>query len=145
MTVSVTSPAPPDGTGQQHRFVAIGFGFGGLVAAKALKHAQLNITDALVFLVRITAQGTSRLAHQTSLWVQLIPAAAAVGITVGALMTLSVVADKRNKNFVARSGSWRTRRIEHARNTLMTIFVGSAKALAPYGLRRSRPMAKGWL
>ncbi len=42
MTVSETSPAPPDGTGQQHRFVAIGFGFGGLIVAKALKHGQLT-------------------------------------------------------------------------------------------------------
>ena len=35
---------------RRHRVVAIGSGLGGLTATKALKHAQVNITDALMFL-----------------------------------------------------------------------------------------------
>ncbi len=60
----IATPDTVHGTGGRHRVVAIGSGFGGLTATKALKHAQVNITDALVFLTRITAQGTSHLIYQ---------------------------------------------------------------------------------
>ena len=125
MTVTVTLPAPPDGTLQRHRVVAIGFG--GLIAANALKHAQLNIADALVFLTRITAQGTSHVVNATSLWVQVIPATAAVATTVGVLIALSVaVVGQRNRRVVAQSGSWWTGRIGNAGNALTTILAGNA-------------------
>jgi len=84
------TPSPVHITGRRHRIVAIGSGFGGLTATKALKHAQINITDALVFLTRITAQGTSHVVNQPSFWVQVIPATAAVATTIGMLIALYV-------------------------------------------------------
>lgn len=75
MTVTVTLPAPPEPyleTGPlratRHRIVAIGWGLGGLTATKALKYDLANITDALVFVTRITAQGTAHVHNPTSLW-----------------------------------------------------------------------------
>ena len=97
MTATATLPVPPEPyletallptTG--HRVVAIGSGLGGLTATKALKHDLANITDALVFLTRISAQGTSRFVNQTSLWVQVIPATAAALTTIGMLIALYV-------------------------------------------------------
>src|ERR1700738_3880523 len=79
-----------DMASRRHRFVAIGSGLGGLTATKALKHTQVNITDALVFLTRVTAQGTSHVANQTRLWLQVIPATAGVAATIGVLITLHV-------------------------------------------------------
>jgi succinate dehydrogenase/fumarate reductase flavoprotein subunit len=153
MTVSVTSPAPPDGTGQRHRVVAIGFGFVGLIAAKALKHAQLNITDALVFLVRFTAQGTSHLVNQPSVWAEVIPANGAIATTMGMLVALCVAAaDKRGKSIAAQSGSWWASRIDHAGVTVTTwrasaqdSVTAASDSLRHRGLRHSRQIAKGWL
>ena len=104
MTTTVTLPALPephlgtgllsvtpgavDGSGWRHRVVAIGSGLGGLTATKALKHDLVNITDALVFLTRITAQGTAHVNNQASLWLQVIPTTAAVLTTLGVLITL---------------------------------------------------------
>jgi hypothetical protein len=84
------TPGPVHITGRRHRIVDIGSGFGGLNATKALKHAPMNITDAVVFLTRITAQGTSHVVNHTPLWVQIIPATAAVATTIGMLITLYV-------------------------------------------------------
>jgi hypothetical protein len=78
------------GTGRRHRVLAIGSGLGGLTATKALRHAQVNITDAVVFLVRIIAQGTSYVVNQTPQWLQVIPAIAGLAATIGALIALHV-------------------------------------------------------
>ena len=86
----IAAPDALPGTGWRRRVGDIGSGFGGLTATKALKHAQLNITDAVVFLVRIIAQGTSYVVHQTPLWLQVIPAIAGLAATIGALIALLV-------------------------------------------------------
>jgi hypothetical protein len=86
----IAAPDALGGTGWRRRVAAIGSGFGGLTATKTLKHAQLNITDAVVFLVRIIAQGTSYVVNQTPLWLQVIPAIAGLAATIGALITLLV-------------------------------------------------------
>jgi hypothetical protein len=118
----------------QTNLVAIGSGFGGLTATKALKHAQVNITDALVFLTRITAQGTSHVVNQTSLWVQVIPATAAVATTVGVLITLSVaVVGELNKRVVGQARSWWTAGIENATSAIKTVLAREVKAIAANG------------
>ena len=86
----IAAPDALGGTGWRRRVTAIGSGFGGLTATKTLKHAQLNITDAVVFLVRIIAQGTSYVVNQTPLWLQVIPALAGLAATIGALIALLV-------------------------------------------------------
>ena len=78
------------GAGRRHRVVAVGSGFGRLTATKALKHAQVDITDALTFLTRIAARGTAHVHNQASLWLHVIPTTAAVLSVVGALVTLCV-------------------------------------------------------
>jgi hypothetical protein len=118
-------------TVSQTNLVAIGSGLGGLTATKALKHSQLNITDALVFLTRITAQGTSYVVHQTSLWVQVIPATAVVATAVGVLITLSVaVVGELNKRVAAQARCWWTARIENATSAMRTIVARDVKAIA---------------
>jgi hypothetical protein len=91
MTVTATP-----GAGRRHRVVAIGLGLAGLTATKALKHDLANITDALVFLTRITAQGTSHV-NQKSTWLQVIPTTAAVLATLGVLVTLYVAVARGRK------------------------------------------------
>jgi hypothetical protein len=86
----VATPDTVRETDQRRRVAAIGSGFGGLTATKALRHAEVNITDAVVFLVRITAQGTSYVVNQTPLWLQVIPAIAGLTATIGALIALHV-------------------------------------------------------
>lgn len=89
----MTVTAMPDtahGCGWLHRVVAIGSGLGGLTATKALKHDLVNIADVLAFLTRMTAQGTAHVHNQASLWLHVIPTAAAVFTTVGVLITLYV-------------------------------------------------------
>jgi hypothetical protein len=86
----IAAPDASSGTGWRRRVAALGSGFGGLTATKALKHAQVNITDAVVFLVRIIAQGTSYVVNQTPLWLQAIPAIAGIAATIGALIALHV-------------------------------------------------------
>jgi hypothetical protein len=78
-----------DVASRRHRVVAIGSGLGGLTATKALKHAQVNVTDALTFLTRVTAQGTSHVLNQTPQWLQVIPTAG-VAATIGVLIALHV-------------------------------------------------------
>ena len=123
MTVTVTLPAPPDGTGQRHRVVAVGYGLGGLTATKALKHSELNITDALVFATRMIAQGTSRLVNHASLWVSVAPATAAVAATVAVLALFVSIVGEPTKHVVTQAYYWPTDRSG----------------------RGSRPIAKGWL
>ena len=124
MTAAMTLPTPPDGTGQRHRVVAVGSGLGGLTATKALKHAEMNITDALVFVTRMTAQGTSRFVNHASLWVQVAPATAAAAATVGVLIALFVgVVSGPTKNVVTQVYYWPT----------------DSNGRGP------RPIAKGWL
>jgi hypothetical protein len=120
------------GTGRRRRVVAIGSGIGGLTAAKALKHSQANITDALVFLTRTTAQGTSHVVNQTPFWVQVIPGTAAVATIVGVLITLCVAVVRHLKK-AAEERSHHDDMVSAARDSLC------------HGhLRRSRPLAKGW-
>jgi hypothetical protein len=118
----------------QTNLVTIGSGFGGLTATKALKHAQVNITDALVFLTRITTQGTSHLVNQTSLWVHVIPATVAVATTVGVLITLAVaVVGELNKRVVGQARScWRAG-IENATSAIMSILARDVKAIVANG------------
>ena len=82
----VTAPDAVYGSRLRHRVAAVCSGFGGLTATKALNYAQVNITDGVVFLVRITAQGTSYIVNQTPLWLQDIPAIAGLAAAVGAIM-----------------------------------------------------------
>jgi hypothetical protein len=90
-------------TGRRYRFVAIGSGLSGLIAIKALKFAQLNVSDALVFLTGMIAHRTSHLVSHMSLWVRVIPAAAAVA-AVGVLIALSVaVVAELTKHLVAQA------------------------------------------
>ena len=86
----VTAPDAVYGSRLRHRVATLCSGFGGLTATKALRHAEVNITDAVVFLVRITAQGTSYVVNQTPLWLQVIPAIAGLAATIGALIALHV-------------------------------------------------------
>ena len=98
-----------DVASRRHRVVAIGSGLGGLTATKALKHAQVNITDALTFLTRVTAQGTSHVLNQTPQWLQVIPAAG-VAATIGVLVALHVaivrVPRQLLKNAVTTKHRW---------------------------------------
>lgn len=89
------------GTGRRHRVVAIGSGFGGLTATKALKHDLVNITDALAFLTRITAQGTAHVHNQASLWLHVIPTTAAALTAIGVLITLyiAIVRGRRRQGY----------------------------------------------
>ena len=82
----VATPDTVRGTDQRRRVAGVCSGFGGLTATKALKHAEVNITDAVVFLVRITAQGTSYIVNQTPPWIQDIPAIAGLAAAVGAII-----------------------------------------------------------
>ena len=93
----IATPDTVHGSAGRHRVVAIGSGFGALTATKALKHAQVNITDALVFLTRITAQGTSHVLNQMPIWVQFIPATAAAATTMGVLIALYVAVVREPK------------------------------------------------
>ena len=124
MTATVTLPAPPAGTLQRHRVVAVGSGLGGLTATKALKHAEMNITDAVVFVTRMTAQGTSRVVNHAPLWVSVAPATAAIAATVSVLIALLVaIVGGPTKNIVTQAYYWPT----------------------DSNGRSSRPIAKGWL
>src|ERR1700739_210647 len=96
--MSVTGrPDSAHGCGWRHRVVAIGSGLGGLTATKALKHDLVNITDVVVFVTRITAQGTAHVHNRTSLLLQVIPTAAAALTTIGVLITLYVTIVRERK------------------------------------------------
>jgi hypothetical protein len=97
MTVTATPGTAPR-TGSRHRAVAIGLGWVELTASKALKHDLANITDALVFLTRITAQAKSHVHSQTSLWLQVVPATAAALTTIGVLIAVyAAIISERKK------------------------------------------------
>lgn len=98
-----TAPDAVYGTRLRHRVAAVCSGLGGLTATKALKHAQVNITDAVVFLVRITAQGTSYIVNQTPLWLQGIPAIAGLAAAVGAIIGLHVTRTPRRGGASSRT------------------------------------------
>jgi hypothetical protein len=91
-----------DMASRRHRVVAIGSGLGGLTATKALRHAQVNITDALTFLTRVTAQGTSHVLNQTPQWLQVIPTAG-VAATIGVLIALRVAVAREPKKAAERT------------------------------------------
>jgi len=57
----------------------------------------VNITDAVVFLVRFTAQGTSYIVNETPLWLQDIPAIAGLAAAVGAIIGPHVTRKPRRR------------------------------------------------
>jgi len=70
-------PATPDAAcGRCRRYRAMAIGFGGMTATKALKHFQINLTDVLVFLSRLTAQATSHVITPTSHMAEVVTATA---------------------------------------------------------------------
>jgi hypothetical protein len=90
-------------TGRLHRVVAIGLGLGGLFASRTLKFAQLNVTDALVFVTSLIVHRTSHLVSYTSVLVPVIPAIAAVAaVGVVIALTVAVVAELA-KHLVAQA------------------------------------------
>ena len=101
----VATPDTVRGTDRRRRVAAVCSGFGGLTATKALKHAEMNITDAVVFLVRITAQGTSYIVNQTPPWIQDIPAIAGLAAAVGAIIGLHVPRTPRRGRASNRTGA----------------------------------------
>jgi hypothetical protein len=78
----VATPDTVRGTDQRRRVAAIGAGFGELTATKALRHAEVNISDVVVFLAYVV--------DQTPLWLKVIPAIAGLAATIGALIALHV-------------------------------------------------------
>jgi len=111
MPVTMTSPASPQAyleiglrpvtattvhfSRRRRRIVATGSGLSGLTATKAMKHSQFDISDALVFLSRFAAQGSSHLANQT--WFHVIPAIAAASTAFGVLVTLCVAISRERR------------------------------------------------
>ena len=89
----------------RHRIAAVCSGFGGLTATKALNYAQVNITDAVVILMRITAQGTSYIVHETPLWLQDLPAFAGLAAAVGAIIGPHVTRTPRRGSASSRTAS----------------------------------------
>jgi hypothetical protein len=133
MTVTATP-----GTGRRHRVVAIGLGLAGLTATKALKHDLANITDALVFLTRITAQGTSHV-NQKSIWLQVIPTTAAVLATLGVLVTLYVAIIRprkrplKNADTTIATAAWVTRSSQLQSVSIATDVCGVPSGLGKVG------------
>lgn len=132
MTVTATLSASPDVTGQRHASLAIGSGLTGLAATKALKLSQLNITDALVFVTRFAAQGTSHFVSQASHWTPVVPAV----VTVSVLVAVSVAAVADIAKLIAAQ--------LNSRSATQSDDAGWF-VLRRIALRRSRPIAKGWL
>jgi nucleoside recognition membrane protein YjiH len=123
MTSAATLSAPPDLSGPRHPILAIGSGLVGLIATKALKLAQLNITDALVFVTGAAVHDTPRLFRQASQWTPLFPAAITVSVLVtllaaAAIDVVKLIAVKPDSRWITQND----RRI---------------------ALRRPRPLAKG--
>jgi hypothetical protein len=146
---AMTVTAMPDaahGCGWRHRVVAIGSGLVGLTATKALKHDPVNIADALVFLTRITAQGTAHVHNRTSLWLQVIPTTAAVLTTIGVLITLYITIVGGRKRAPRDGGSHQTQMDAlHRTAGRFHETVTAARYLNRLGrLWRSRRTSKGW-
>jgi hypothetical protein len=130
MTITATLSAPSDVSGQRYVIVAIGSGLAGLTATKALKLAQLNITDALVFVTGMAVHGTSHFVRQAWQWTPVFPAVVTVSllVAIGAAAAIDVV-----KLIAIRPDSrWTTRSDE-----------ADGFVLRHIALRRSRPIAKG--
>lgn len=102
VTITVTSAAPPDVSGQRHPILAIGSGLAGLTAIKALKLSQLNIIDGLVFVTSMAAHGTSHVVRQASHWTPLFPAIVTVSVLVALLAAAAISVVKR----VAIQADW---------------------------------------
>ena len=131
MTVIATFSTSPGVAGQRRTLLAIGSGLTGLIATKALKFSQVNITDALVFVTRIAVQWTSYFASQATPWTPFVPAV--VKATV--LIALAVVAVANIAELIAAQPSSR-RTIPERR--------GSRFLLCHNALQRSRSITKGW-
>jgi hypothetical protein len=143
MAITVTSPAPPqpyleiglrpittttiDFTGRRRRIVATGSGLSGLTATKVLKRSQLDIADALLFLSRFAAQGSSRLANQT--WFHIIPATAAASIVVGVLVTLCVAIARERR-------TTRGERKDHQNSTAAKYFNFDGTLRTSHGIQK---------
>jgi hypothetical protein len=112
MTVLATLSASPGVAGQRHALLAIGSGFTGLTATKALKLSQMNITDALVFVTRIAAQSISHLASQAPQWTPFVPAV----VTASVLIALAVAAVANIVELIAAppSSGWTVRSADTA-------------------------------
>jgi hypothetical protein len=93
----VATPDTVRGTDQRRRVAAIGAGFGGLTATKALRHAEVNISDVVVFLAYVV--------NQTPLWLQVIPAIAGLAATIGALIALHVPRTPRRGRASSRTAA----------------------------------------
>jgi xanthine/uracil permease len=131
MTITATLSAPPDVSGQRHVILAIGSGLTGLAATKALKLAQLNITDAVVFVMGIAVHGTSHFVRQASQWTPVFPAV----VTVSVLVSIGAAAavDVLKLIAVQPDSRWKTRSDD-----------ANGFVLRHIALRRLRPIAKGW-
>jgi hypothetical protein len=110
MTIVTTLSASRGVAGQRHALLAIGSGFTGLTATKALKFSQMNITDALVFVTRVAAQSISHLASQASQWTPFVPAV----VTASVLLALAVAAVANIVEIIAAppSSGWTVRSAE---------------------------------
>jgi hypothetical protein len=111
--------------------VVIGSGFGGMTATKALKHSQMNLTDVLVFLSRLTAQATSRVITPTSLMAEVITATA-VTATYSVCIALSATAIVQYVKRVAAQAHLRWMR---------TVFSGPSFAVTTVKSRRGSTSA----
>ena len=112
MTAIATLSASRGVAGHRHALLAIGSGFTGLTATKALKFSQMNVTDALVFVTRIAAQRISHLASQASQWTPFVPAV----VTASVLIALAVAAVANIVELIAAppSSGWTVRIVETA-------------------------------
>ncbi|HUB58008.1 MAG TPA: hypothetical protein VMB04_22935 [Mycobacterium sp.] len=130
MTINATLSAPPDVSGQRYPILAIGSGFAGLTATKALKFAQLNITDALVFVTGVAVHDTPHLVRQASQWTPLVPAVVTLSVLVALLAATAI--DVVKLIAVQPDSRWR------AQNDDADGFF-----LRRIALWRARPIAKG--
>jgi hypothetical protein len=130
VTITATLSAPPDLTGRPHSVFAMASGLTGLAATKALKLAQLNMTDALVFVTSMAAHNTSHVVRHASHWTPVFPAVVTVSVLVAFVVAAAVDIVKL---VVAQSDSGKTIRSDGA--------VGFV--LLRLAVRRSQPIAKG--
>jgi hypothetical protein len=89
-TITATLSAPQVVSAQRHHMMAAGYGLVGLTAIKVLKFAQLNITDALVFVTGMAAHHGPHLVARAAQWTPAFPAVGMVSLFV-ALAAIAVV------------------------------------------------------
>ena len=130
MTITATLPAPLDVTARRHVILAIGSGLTGLTATKALKLAQLNITDALVFVTGMAARCTSHFVRQASHWAPAFPAVVTVSVLV--VLAAAAAVDIVKLIVVQPDSEWTTQSDEAVGLVLLRM-----------AFRRLRPIAKG--